>query len=37
VFHGFGQAKIADGGLILGSDQLSLLYELPLKMTLDLK
>jgi len=21
VFHGFGQAKLADGGLILGSSQ----------------
>jgi len=36
VFHGFGQAKFADGGLILGSNQLSLLSELPLKTTLDL-
>jgi len=37
VFHGFGQAEFADGGLILGSSQLSLLTELPVKTTLDLK
>jgi len=37
VFHGFGQAKFADGGSILGSSQLSLLSELTLKMTLDSK
>jgi len=37
VFHGFGQAKFADGGLILGLRQLSLLSVLPLKTMLDLK
>jgi len=37
VFHGFGQAKFADGGSILGSSQSSLLSELPLKTTLNLK
>jgi len=37
VFHGFGQAKFADGGLILGLSQLSLRSELPLKILLDLK
>jgi hypothetical protein len=37
VFHGFGQAKFSDGGLILGLSQLSLLSELPLKTTLNLK
>jgi len=39
VFHGFGQAKFADGGSILGWSQLSLLSlsEQPLKTTLDLK
>ncbi len=37
VLNGFGQAKFAAGGSILGSSQLSLLSELPLKMALDLK
>jgi hypothetical protein len=37
VLNGFGQAKFADGGSILGSSQLSLLSELPLNMALDLK
>jgi len=37
MFHGFGQAKFEDGGLILGFSQLSLLCELPLKIMLDLK
>jgi hypothetical protein len=36
VFHGFGQAKFADGGSIFGLSKLSLLSELPLKTTLDL-
>jgi len=34
VFYRFGQAKIAYGGLVLGSSQLSLLPKLPQKMTL---
>jgi len=37
VFHRFVQAKYADGGLILGLSQLSLLSKLPLKTTIDLK
>jgi len=37
VFHGFGQAKYADGGSILGSSKISLLSKLPLKTKLDLK
>jgi len=37
VFHGFGQAKFADGGLILGSSQFTLLPLLPLKTSLDIK
>jgi len=37
VFHGFGQAKFAYGGSILGLSQLSLLSEMPLKMRLNLK
>jgi len=37
VFHKFGQAKFADGGLILGSSQVSLLSKLPLETVLDLK
>ncbi len=32
--HGFGQAKFADGGWILGSRQLTLLPQLPLKTAL---
>jgi len=35
--HGFGQAKLADGGLILGSRQFTQLPQLPLKMRLNLK
>jgi hypothetical protein len=31
VFHGFWQAKLADGGTILGSSQFTLLPQLPLK------
>jgi hypothetical protein len=31
VFHGFGQAKFASGGLILGSSQFSQLPQLPVK------
>jgi hypothetical protein len=31
AFHRFGQAKLAYGGLILGSNQFSLLSQLPLK------
>jgi len=30
-FHGFGQAKFAYGGLILGSSHFTLLHQLPLK------
>jgi len=37
VFHGFGQAKFACRGLVLGSSQFTLLPQLPLKMTFDLK
>jgi len=37
VFHGFGQAKFADGGSILGSSQCTQLPQLPLKTKLDLK
>jgi len=37
VFRGFGQAKFPDDGSILGSNQFSLLSQLPLKMKLDLK
>jgi len=37
VFHGFWQGKFADGGSILGSSQLSLLFELPLETMLNLK
>ncbi len=37
VFHGFGQAKFADGGSILGSSQFTQLSQLPLKTTLDIK
>jgi len=37
AFHGFGQAKFAYGGLVLGSSQFSLLPQLPLKTMLDLK
>jgi len=31
AFHGFGQAKFADGGSILGSSQFTQLPQLPLK------
>jgi hypothetical protein len=37
VFHGFEQAKFADGGPILGLSQFTQLPKLPLKMTLNLK
>jgi len=37
VFHRFGQAKIPDGGSVLGSSQFSILPQLPLKMMLGLK
>jgi len=37
VFHGFGQAKFAYGGSILGLSQLSILPQLPPKIMLDSK
>jgi len=37
AFHGFGQAKFAYGGSILGSSQFTLLPQLTLKMMLNLK
>jgi len=37
VFHGFGQAKFANGGSILSSSQFTLLSQLPLKTMLSLK
>jgi len=37
VFHGFGQAKFAYGGSILGSSQFTLLPQLPVKAMVDLK
>jgi len=37
AFYGFWQAKFADGGLILGLSQSTLLPQLPLKMMLDSK
>ena len=37
AYHGFGQAKIPNGGLILGSSQFSLLPQLPQKMMLTSK
>jgi len=37
VFHGFGREKFADSGLVLGSSQLSLMLELQLKTTPNLK
>ncbi len=37
AFHGFGQAKFAYGGSILGSSQFSMLLQLPLKSMLNLK
>ncbi len=36
VFHGFGQAKFPDGGLVLDSNQISL-PQLPPKIMLDSK
>jgi len=37
AFHGFGQAKFAYGGSILGSSLYKLLPQLPLKTMLNLK
>jgi len=37
AFHGFGQARFPDGGLVLGSSQFSILPQLPLKIVLDSK
>jgi hypothetical protein len=37
VFHGFGQAKFANGALILGSSQFLLLPQWPLKTMLAIK
>jgi len=37
AFHGFGQAKFAYGGSILGLSQFTLLPQLPLKIMLQLK
>jgi len=37
AFHGFGQAKFAYGGSVLGSSQHTQLPQLPLKMMLNLK
>jgi len=37
VCQGFGQAKFASGGSIVGSSQFKLLSQLPLKTMLDLK
>jgi len=37
AFHGFGQAKFAYGGSILGLSQFTLLPQLTLKMMLNLK
>jgi len=37
VFHGFGQAKFAYGGSVLGSSQFKHLPQLPLKMAHDFK
>jgi len=37
AFHGFGQAKFLDGGLVLGSRQFSILPQLPPKILLDSK
>jgi hypothetical protein len=36
-FHGFGQAKFPNSGLVLGSSQFSILPQLPLKTMLILK
>jgi len=37
AFDGFGQAKFPNGGLVIGSSQLSILPLLPPKILLDLK
>jgi len=37
AFHGFGQAKFADGSSVLGSSQFSILPQLPQKTMLGLK
>ena len=37
VYHGFGQAKIGNAGLILGSSLIQLMTELPQNMLLTLK
>jgi len=37
VCHGFGKAKFANGGSILGSSQFTLLSQLPLKTMHDIK
>ncbi len=37
AFHGFGQAKFPNGGLVLGSSQFSILPQLPQKTMLGLK
>jgi len=37
AFHGFGQAKFTNGGLVLGLSQLSLLPQLPPNILLDSK
>jgi len=36
-FHGFGQAKFAFGGSVLGASQFTQLPQLPLKTALNLK
>jgi len=35
AFHGFGQAKYPNGGLVLGSSQFSALSQLPPKILLE--
>jgi len=37
AFHGFGQYKSTDGGLVLGSSQFSILPQLTPKLLLDSK
>ena len=37
AFHRFGQGKVANGGLVLGSSGFSILSQLPYKMILDSK
>jgi len=37
AFHGFGQAKYPDGGLVLGSSQFSILPQLPPKILINSK